>query len=1277
MAASSVSIALERFTTFGDLLKYMRRCTGLTQRELSIAVGYSEAQISRLEQNERMPDIATIAARFLPVLQVPEHPELADRLLELAGAVRREDAPAVGLAPYKGLFYFTEADTELFFGREALVTRLVDALFTSVAANQRFLAVVGASGSGKSSVVRAGLIPALRWQQPSSNWGIHVLTPSAHPLESLTNSLTSDTLPELNANQLIEEMQTSPAALNQVLSRCDNAAPNIPSVLIVVDQFEELFTLCRSEAVQAAFIANLLTAAFEPGGAAIIVIVMRADFYAHCARFDLLREALPNHQEFIGPMTRNALQCAIEEPARYGHWEIEPGLTDLLLHDIGADGNSLPEPGALPLLSHSLLETWQRRRGHTLTLSGYTASGGVRGAITETAESVYYDQFSANEREIARQIFIRLTELGGDAATADTRRRVNIDELAFKLGSQSTVQFVLKTLADARLVTIDQDSAEVAHEALIRAWPTLRGWLEDDREGLRLHRQLTEAAQDWEHSGREPSLLYRGARLAQAKEWAANRPDDLNLLELAFLDAAQNLADAEAAEREAQRQRELEAARQLVEVERASSEAQARANRGLRRLAGFLITALLIAGALLITSVVLGQRATRAENLSVSRELAAAAINNLSVDPERSVLLALQALSTSDTLEARNSLHQALPELHILRSLPAHQQAPGVAYSPDGTRLASIGTDGTAKIWDPQTGKLLSTLVEGSGDSGFTIAFSPDGTLLGTVWMQKVIIWNAATGSKVAVLPGNLLGPTIIHISFSPDSQRVAVANVDGTPIVWSFAGDGSATSIIGHNLMCDGVAYSPDGALLATGDEEGIVKIWDSETLQEVRSLQQSGVIHSVAFSPDGVRLATANEDGTLKIWETTTGRELLSLPRMSGLYDVIFMPDNQRIVTTHQDGTTRIWDAQSGQMLLTLAGHISTVVGVASHPGGDQIATAGYDGTVKIWDPNPGKEILTMAAHKDQVWDVRYSPDGTRLASASLDGTLKIWDPVTGTLLHSLEPGTPFTALAFSPDGTWLGAGSLDGPVYLWKTALDLPPVILTGHNGRVVDLAFSPGGQRLVTTSWDATARVWDLAQKHEIVVFTGHGNAGLIQAAFSPDGTRVYTSGGFEAREWEAATGEELAVYSADDREIYGLAVSPDGSRMAIGLQDGEILVWDTAERKIILRLAGHAGLVFRLAFSPDGTRLASASFDGYAKIWDIAAGEEQVTLYGSTSNVFGADFHPNGTQLAAAGGDGSVRTYTLQMDSLIHLAQERVTRGLNAEECRKYLHGDCP
>ena len=499
MSTSFPESTLEKFTTFGDLLRFLRRRTGLTQLELSIAVGYSDAQISRLEQNLRPPDIPTVEARFVSALGLENEPKAVARLLDLAAHVRREDAPGLGICPFKGLNYFEEAHTDLFVGREDLTARLTERVLSLTLDGSppkaRFLAVVGTSGSGKSSLVRAGLIPVLRWNKKSMDWQIHVLTPTAHPLESLAASLTQDGHSVTATATLMDDLTRDPRSLQICAKR--KLGSQAGYHLLVVDQFEEAFALCRSKEERASFIGNLLTAASEADGPVIVIIALRADFYASCANYEQLREALAWNQEYLGAMSSDELRRAIEEPAQRGRWEFEPGLVDLLLHDVGY------EPGALPLLSHALLETWQRRRGRVMTLGGYTSSGGVRGAIAETAEAVFTDRFTIEQHDIARRIFLRLTELGDESTTGDTRRRASLDELILKPEDANITQGILKILADARLIVTEEETVEVSHEALIREWPRLRGWLEDNRDGLRLHRRLTEAAQEWNTLGRE------------------------------------------------------------------------------------------------------------------------------------------------------------------------------------------------------------------------------------------------------------------------------------------------------------------------------------------------------------------------------------------------------------------------------------------------------------------------------------------------------------------------------------------------------------------------------------------------------------------------------------------------------------------------------------------------------------------------------------------------------------------------------------------------------
>ena len=783
MSTSIPISTLEKFTTFGDLLRFLRRRVGITQMELSIAVGYSDTQISRLEQNLRLPDIPTIEARFISALDLESEPQAVARLLELAANVRREDAPALGLCPYKGLNYFDEADADLFVGRETLTNKLVERLLSLTLRNSPhpgcFLAVVGASGSGKSSLVRAGMIPALRWNTASADWQVHLLTPTAHPLESLAASLTQGSISVSTTATLMDDLARDGRSL-QIFTKRQLGSANDARVLLVIDQFEELFALCRSEEERASFIDNLLTAASEADGPIMILITLRADFYAPCANYPPLREALARNQEYIGAMNNEELRRAIEEPARRGRWELEPGLVDLLLHDVGH------EPGALPLLSHALFETWQRRRGRTMTLSGYTSSGGVRGAIAETAESVFADQFTHEQQALARRIFLRLTELGDESGAGDTRRRASFSELILKPEEATATRAVLKALADARLITTSENAAEVAHEALIREWPTLHSWLEENREGLRLHRQLTEAAQEWLGMERAPDMLYRGARLAQTREWTLTHQDEMNELESEFLNASIEFSEHEAEEREAQHQRELEAARKLAESERQRAEVESRRaeeqvrNAGqLRRRAIYLVGVLALAivaaltagifanrnSTLAVQNVAIAQTAQAASTQAITdfkrseAQRLAAEANSLmrsNGDPNLIALLSIRSL----TLQYTSAGDAMLSSLTSLEAPPREFRGHtgfifDVDISPDGKYLATGSADRTARLWDLATGETIRIF---SGHTGAVdgVAFSPDGkTLVTGSGDHTVRLWDVASWSNLQVFSGS------------------------------------------------------------------------------------------------------------------------------------------------------------------------------------------------------------------------------------------------------------------------------------------------------------------------------------------------------------------------------------------------------------------------------------------------------------------------------------------------------------------------------------------
>lgn len=518
----------------------------------------------------------TISAKVQALLEHQEKRGRTPALLALLKQYRPNEewdnflpAQPEAPSPYKGLQFFTEADADLFFGRKQLTDELIDHL-----RQHRFLAVVGASGSGKSSVVRAGVIPQVKSGVieedglGSDTWKVHIVTPTEHPLQNLAISLTHDSESVTAAITLADDLRQDNRSLDIYVSRLLMGQPN-GRILLVVDQFEELFTQCDDLEERRLFVENLVTAVTSgKQGHFLLILTLRADFYAFAVRYESLRPLLETRQKIVGAMSQDELRQAIEGPAQETGWQLQPGLVDTMLQAVGH------EPGALPLLSHALQATWDRREGRVMTLAGYHAAGGVRQAIGQTADAVYAG-LTPEEQAIARNIFLCLTELG--EGTEDTRRRASLAEFWSQGEMVTAVQEVLDLLARKRLVTLNeeraggdvsQNYAEVAHEALIREWPTLRKWLDEDREGLRIQRQLTAVAKEWQAAGEDTGYLYRGARLAQAMEWVSQHETQLNELEQRFLVGSETAVEQEEREREAQRQRELEAARAMARTER-------------------------------------------------------------------------------------------------------------------------------------------------------------------------------------------------------------------------------------------------------------------------------------------------------------------------------------------------------------------------------------------------------------------------------------------------------------------------------------------------------------------------------------------------------------------------------------------------------------------------------------------------------------------------------------------------------------------------------------
>ena len=1146
-----------------------------------------------------------------------------------------------------------------------------------------FLAIVGASGSGKSSLVRAGLVPALAQAAPPNTppADVFLFTPTAHPLEALASGLARGAA---YSPELVRDLEHDPSTLLFFLRHRLSAQPDARPIL-VVDQFEELFTLCRGEAERQAFLDNLLLASAGGDAPARVVITLRADFYSHCAQYPDLRRALAQQQAYIGPMSATELRRAIEGPAHLGGWAFEPGLVDWILREAG------DEPGVLPLLSHGLLETWQRRRGRTLTFQGYAASGGVQGAIAKTAETVFNHSLTPEQQPIARHIFLQLTELG--EGTQDTRRQASLSELMRRPDDAPAVAAVLKILVEARLVTVDHDMVEVGHEALIREWPALRQWLAEDRDGLRLQRRLADAAQEWEALDRDPGALLRGARLAQTVEWANEHDSELNPLEQEYLTTSRAQAEGEDAENTARQQRELaaaqreaEAMQRLAAAEKQRADESGRASAQLRRravtLTGMVVVALLLAGVAVWLGGQARQAATTAqsnERLAFARELAAAASANLDVDPERSVLLALQAVAATYaadhtvTTEAEEALHSALQASRVARTVALSPDRPAaVAFSSNGQQFATTSGQGLVTVWDAASGQSLLTIPSNAGQGNHALAFSPDGRRLAASGPANTAqVWDAATGQPLFSLPGHT-GP-VLALAFSADGTRLASASADGTAKLWDASAGAFQYTVLGHAGALDSVAFSPDGTRLAAASADGALNVW--QVAARPLHLFSGAGATAVAFSPDGSQLLSA-AGITVTVWDAWTGQALrtLNLVGHTGeITAVAFSPDGTRLATGSLDRKAIIWDALTGQPLLTLAGHTDTVGGVAFSADGARLATASDDGTARIWNIGLSREWFTAPRPAGSTGRAVLSPDGQILAMGmGAGGQAELWDAASGQPLRTLTDNTAVQAVAFDPAAARLVTA---GPSTLRLWNISNGQLLGTlggpaGPNGPINAVAFSHDGARLATAGANGTAQIFNTASGVSKLTLTS--TTPLLAIAFSPDDKRLAMAGqdGL-TRIVDSITGQTVLTLTSTSA-VRALANSPDGARLATATEGGITQIWDTARGQVAVTLSGHTSLVMDVAYSTDGKRLATASRDGTAKLWDPNTGQLLLTLQGSGRGLNGVAFSPDGTHLYTSGDDG-LRAYVLRIEDLVALAHTRVTRAFTLAECQQYLH----
>jgi WD40 repeat protein len=1258
----------QRYRNAGDLAQALRDAVGLTAEAVLTA-----------------PPLAVVApAPPLEEVSITPTPEPGRPVIPPA-------------CPYRGLYAFQEEDAPFFFGRELFTEQLVTAVH-----NQSIVAVIGPSGSGKSSVVYAGLVAQLR---EDKNWTIAAFRPGSQPFQALAAELIPLLEPDLGETDRLVQTRKLATALSQrdvslveVIDRSLDKHSQAGRLLLVADQFEELYTLCSDPELRHRFLDMLLEVVdiqqFRRSPSFTLVLTLRVDFLGQALSHRPFADALQDADVKLGPMTRQELGRAIANPARKQRVAFESGLVARILDDVG------DEPGNLPLLEFALTALWERMVTGRLAHEAYEAIGRVEGALARYADEVF-DGLAPAEQDAARRIFTQMVRPG--EGTEDTRRLATRTELS------EPDWTLVQQLADARLVVTGQDPAgqetvEVVHEALIRGWGRLRQWMAEDRAFRVWQERLRAVLNQWQTSDQDEGALLRGVPLAEAENWLAEREADLSRAERGFVETS------------------LAARRQREAAERAQqTRERALEQSALQRLR--VIVAVLVAASIVgitLTLVIFNQSQTNrqiAEQAQVAEATAEAgqraaveaqtiaaterdqALINLSrqlgtlsqtfIDNQLdlALLLSLEAYRIADSPEARGSLLAGLAfNPHLATFLRGHTDGVrSVTWSPDGQLLASGIRDGSVMLWDATTGQPLGPLLIGHTDRVTSVAFSPDGQILATASGDKsILLWDVSTAQNADAGTTKPLNPPLT-----------------------------------GHTSEVTSLAFSPDGQTLVSGSFDQTIILWDVATRQPLGQplTGHKGSVWSVAFSPDGETLATAGEDKTIILWDIATGQPL-DFPLVghtAPVYSIAFSPDGQTLTSAGRDRSIILWDVPNRQPLgPPLLGHRGSVRNVAFSPtdGGRTLISSGDDDTVIIWnvstllnpDPNQNEGTGSVASHPiwqplsghtDDVWSVVFSPDGNQIASGSDDGTIVLWDvdPVGLVKARLVGHQAPVVSLAFSTldDVQLLASGSCatltenklgcrQGEIRLWNIGTGQPLSLpLNSHNGWVNSVAFSPDGQTLASASEDQTIILWDIATSFDALntgesadsitvqprgsPLTGH-NAQVLSVTFSPDGRRLASSGAIGDPTiilWDVETGQPVGSrLTGHNRAVNSVTFSPDGLTLASGSGDNTIILWDTETGQPLgppltdpdpIRSLNTVYAVEGVAFSPgaadtykgpSGHILASTTTGGKIILWDVETGQPLGDpLTGHTSAVSSLAFSPDGQTLVSGSEDQTV------------------------------------
>ncbi|GJH18434.1 TIR domain-containing protein [Caballeronia novacaledonica] len=1193
-------------------------------------------------------------------------------------------------APYRGLLPLEGADAGIFFGREAPTIEALDRIRgIRDGAGPRLLVILGASGAGKSSFLRAGLLPRLA-RDDRNYLPLPIIRPEraaingdAGLLRSLESAFLARGPGQARAvlrRAIAGGANTLRPLLRELVARAsdaaaiDDASARRPMLVLALDQAEELFVVDGGEE-SGQLLALLRELMMIDDPPLLVLVTVRSDAYGQLQNAREW-EGINQLTQSLTPMPRGAYQLVIEGPAARlkessRPLRLEPALTEALLSDIDQGGGH----DALPLLSFTLERLYlEYGASGRLELADYQTLGRIGGAIEAAVERAFAAADADPTIPRERQVRLRLLRLGLipwlagiDSDTGQPRRQT-----ARMADLPEEARPLISLLVEERLLATDvhpetcERIVEPAHEALLRQWSVLRRWLQEDFAALTTLESIRRAARDWDASGRsEGWLAHRAARLEDAHVLLLR--GDL----AARLDATDRDYLASCRDREETERREREAARAREEAER----------QGKLR-------------ALQQTTMAVGERLkAESERADALKKEAEARKRSAMLSKWFGIAAGIVAIimagiglyaedesnsaHTSATLARENQKTAEHQRANVLSQLAAIEYPRGnedgaLRYSVSGTRLDLRSakqsdslpkqTDSSSKQTDSPsyaTAQLASILANGSlrltlgsqrEDSMIFFAnFSPDGNRVITAsWDNTARIWDVRTRRELSELKGHQ--GRVFNAVFSPDGKRIVTTSEDKTARIWDAATGRELYKLAKQEKTVLGAAFSPNGKLIVTTSFDNTMRIWDADTGQELRKLTEGDeTIYAASFSPDGTRIVTTSSARVARVWDVATGNQLGALRgHTDEVYDAVFSHDGRLIVTASEDNTARIWSAATGQLMKTLTGHSAGVYSATFSPDGKYVVTASIDNTARIWDLAPHGKTKVLK-HTDEVESADFSFDGKWVVTASDDNTARVWNAANGQLIAKLGHDVQVGSADFSPDGQQVVTTSWDNTARIWDATLENPPLrreirTLRGHRDLVNSAAFSVDGKFIVTASEDKTARIWNAADGVEIGVTMQHP-AGVSSAVFDRDGKLILTtSADGTARVWDIRTGQPTASPGDYHATVTSALFNPEGTRFVTAANDGTVRVWNVATGdEIVSARRTIAGVNFA-AYSADGSRMVTGSEDGIARIWSTAGGDQPVELKGHHGAIIFAAFNKDGTQVATASKDNTARLW---------------------------------